>query len=151
MLTFAEERFADVVGEIQPLLARHWEEIALYKDIPLLPDYQRYRRADALGVMPILTVRDGRRLVGYAIYVVDPNLHYSQTLTGVSDIFWLDPEMRKPRAAMRLFQEVESVLRSRSVDVMVTRTKIAHPAAGRILEALGHESTETTYQKRLRA
>lgn len=148
LVNFQEERFADVIGEAMPLLERHWEEIARNRDtIPLRPDYVRYAALDERGHLLICTARSGPRLVGYAVYLVDRAAHYVTTLWATSDIFWVAPEHRSGRTGFRLLQFAEGSLKSRGVTVMQTRAKNDHPAAGRLLEHLGHVPIETVYAK----
>ena len=147
-IAFQVERYADVIGDIKPLIVRHWEEIARNRDtIKLEPDYARYLALDERGQLLICTARDGGRMIGYAIYFVDFQIHYSKTRWAESDVFWIDPELRLPTAALRLFQFVEEQLLERGVMVVHTRAKNAHPAAGRLLEHLGHTPIETVYAK----
>lgn len=140
---FNEVKFGDVIDEARPLLERHWNEIARNKDlISLDPDYERYAMLDEAGKLCVCIARENGTLVGYACYIVDYHLHYKSTLWAVSDIFWLAPECRKAGVGMRLFKFVESVLHDRGVIVMHTTFKVAHPAAGRLLEAMGHATIE---------
>jgi hypothetical protein len=147
-LEFFVERYADVVGEARPLLERHWDEIARNKEsIKLSPDWVRYAALAERNQLLICTARAGARLVGYALYFIAPQIHYRETMWAESDIFWIAPEFRRPTAALRLFAFAEDQLRARGVVVMHTRAKNAHPAAGRVLEHLGHEPIETVYAK----
>jgi GNAT superfamily N-acetyltransferase len=147
-IAFRTERYADVIGDIKPLLVRHWEEIARNKDtVKLDPDYTLYATLDERGQLLICTARDGDRLVGYAIYFTFFQIHYRKTRWAESDIFWIDPELRLPTVALRLFKFCETELRAQGVKVLHTRAKNAHPAAGRLLEHLGHTPIETVYAK----
>jgi GNAT superfamily N-acetyltransferase len=147
-IAFRTERYADVIGDIKPLLVRHWEEIARNRDtIKLDPDYALYATLDERGQLLICTARDGGRLVGYAIYFTFFQIHYRKTRWAESDIFWIDPELRLPTVALRLFKFCETELRTKGVTVLHTRAKNAHPAAGRLLEHLGHTPIETVYAK----
>lgn len=146
-LTFQTERLSECLEEAKPLLARHWQEIALNKDIiPLAPDYQRYFSLERDQKLCVCTARDEGRIVGYAVYVYDRQLHYP-VLWAESDIFYVDPDLRRPRVAHRLIGFTEEELKHRGVRVMHSRAKIEHPAAGRVLESMGHKPIETVYAK----
>jgi GNAT superfamily N-acetyltransferase len=146
-LTFQEEKLRSVLEEIKPLLKKHWQEIARNKEIiPLEPDYETYAALEREYKLCICTARDAEKLVGYAVYIYDRQLHYP-VLWAESDIFWIDQSSRRPRAAHRLLQFAEESLKRRGVRVIHTRTKLAHPAAGRVLESLGHVPIEMVYAK----
>jgi len=150
-VTFATESYEQVIEEIKPLNAQHWDEIALNKDfIGLDPDYEFYEAMDRLGRMVVATARDDDGpLIGYAIYFLGPHKHYREHLWAISDIYWIHPEHRRGRVGMNLFKFVEQALRTRKVSVMHTTSKTAHPAAARMLESLGHTMIEVGHSKRL--
>lgn len=146
-LTFQEERLSECLEEAKPLLAKHWQEIALHKDtIPLAPDYPRYFQLEREQKLCVCTARHDGKIVGYAVYIYDRQLHYP-VFWAESDIFYVDPECRRPRVAHRLLQFAEESLKRRGVRVAHSRVKIAHPAAGRVLESIGHIPVEIVYAK----
>ena len=149
---FQVEAFDDaLIAEAQPLLQRHWEELARDKeDTPLDPDYEMYKRADRAGLFVVVTVRDeARRLVGYAGYFMRPHPHYKAFKWAVSDLLIVAPEHRNAGLGDQLLRFIEKSLRERGVQRMHTTTKVAHPALGRLLVACGHERIEAGYAKRL--
>jgi GNAT superfamily N-acetyltransferase len=94
---FARESVADVMDEIRPLLEQHWKEIAHYPDIPLDPDYGRYRTLETLGLLRIFTARHDGQLVGYAIYAVNFSLHYRNSRQAQQDVLFVLPAYRRTR------------------------------------------------------
>ena len=151
MVSYFQEPFDDVISDIEPLLQRHWEEIALNKDVvSFVPDYDQYKRLEDRGVLRIFTARNDGALVGYAIYFVSPNAHYSKDLWGVSDIIWVAPEHRHSLVGHFLLRFVEEQLTLEGVSVMSTMTKIGHPALAVLLEKLDHRPVETIYSKLLK-
>ncbi len=150
MISYQVERFPDFIGEAIPLLERHWNEVARNRDaVPLRIDHVRYAKLDERDALLICTARDGAKLVGYAVYFLMPfgNLHYVGTPWAESDVFWLDPNLRLGRVALRLFEFTEQMLRERGIVVMHTRAKNDHPAAGALLQHIGHAPIETVYSK----
>ncbi len=146
--TVQEERFSDVIEEVQPLLTRHWEEIALYKDIiPLSPNYARYSEMEAKRRLCVVTARFEGELVGYACFIVDASLHYSTILWAVSDVIWLAPEHRGAKMGNELLDYAELALLSRGVVVVHVVAKTAHPALGALLDRRGYSVTETIHAK----
>lgn len=150
MLTFQTERLTEVRAEAEPLLRRHWEEIALDRDtVPLDPDWDAYARIEAAGLMHITTARDGTgRLVGYAAYFLAPNLHYRSLHVAETDIFWLSPEHRRGSAGLRLIRAAEEHLKTRGVNKIVSKVKLHHDT-GPVFERLGYTAIERIYAKKL--
>ena len=146
------ETYDQIIEDIKKLLPQHWEEIALYKDeIALAPDYELYKRMHEMGMLVIYAVRKALsdELVGYALYVVRPHLHYSLNRWAQSDIFWIAPQYRRFGIGRALFTFIESDMKEHGVDVMHTNVKVEHPAAALVLETLGHAKIEYGYSKRL--
>lgn len=147
MLTAAPEPFAPFLDEVKPLLPRHWEELALDKDLyPLAPQYDVYLDRDARGEVFLIAMRSAGQLVGYFIGFVTPGLHYSTCLTLTPDIFWIAPEFRGQRGGAMLFQAVETEVRRRGIDRMFVGTKVHLDCSG-LFDALGYTRVEAIYSK----
>lgn len=146
-LTFQTERLSECMEEAKPLLKNHWQEVALNKDIiPLVPDYHGYFALEREQKLCVCTARDDGKIVGYAVYVYDRQINFP-VLWAESNICYLDPQSRRPRAAHRLLEFTEESLKRRGVRVMNTGVKNDHPALGRVLESMGHKPIETVYAK----
>lgn len=148
MVAFAREHVDDVIDEIQPLLNEHWLEIASYPDIPFNPNYDQYRLAETSGQLRIFTARSDDRLIGYAIYLVSPALHYWQSLQAKQDVLYLLPAHRNGRVGWRLIEFADESLRRDGVQVVHQHVKIAHNF-GPLLERLGYTRLEYLYWRRL--
>jgi hypothetical protein len=151
MIVFAREALGECLAEAQPLLERHWKEIARNRDwIALAPDYEAYEAAERDGRLFIATARSNRRLVGYACAFHGPHPHYRFNRWAWSDVFWTDPDIRGPRVAVRLFMFYDAGLKAEGVDVSHITIKNKHPAVARVLERLGYVAIETGFSKNLR-
>ena len=147
MLTFAVESYRKVVHELKELYPRHWEELALDKDeIALDPDYERYMSFDLAGMIHLFTARDGRKLVGYFIFIVLPSLHYKKSLQAYYDIFYLLPEYRKGWNGIRFVRFAESSLKKAGVQKMYVGVKLNHDF-GKVFEYLNFQPAERIYTK----
>ena len=147
MITYARETVAGVLDEIQPLLARHWQEIATYDDIPLDPDYPAYLAADARGVVRVFTARVEGVLIGYGVFFIG-NLHYKSSRIAVQDILFVLPEHRGGRAGFGLVRHIDASLKAEGIQVAYQHVKMAHPALGRVLFHCGWQPVETIYARR---
>lgn len=143
----ARESIATVIDEIQPLLEAHWREIAQYPDIPLDPNFDQYRLAETCGQLRIFTVRLEERLVGYAIYLLSPALHYSKSLQAKQDVLYLMPEHRTGRMGRRLIEFADEHLQRDRVQVVYQHMKPAHDFSP-LLKRIGYELSEIIYSRR---
>lgn len=145
MLTAQVEPFPPFLEEVQPLLPRHWEELALNKDkVPLSPQFDIYLQRDALGQVLLVTLRDLGKLYGYFIGFTAPGLHYSTCLTLTMDIFYLTPEHRGAFGGVKLFRTVMREAKRRGVQRMFAGSK-CHADASVLFERLGMEKVETYF------
>lgn len=151
MITYQFEPFDVYYPEALELLDRHWEEVALNKDVIKLDvDEDEYRALDAQGALQILTVRCDGALVGYKVHVVKPHLHYKSSLTAFSDVYYLTPEMRAtPRVLLRLFEKAEAELKRRGVQRVIETTKL-HSNKQKFLEFQGYGPSELVLTKILK-
>jgi quercetin dioxygenase-like cupin family protein len=136
-------------SEITPLLEKHWQEIAHYKDVPLDIDVERYNAMEEQGLLRCFTARDCGRLIGYAIFICGPNLHYKSTRIANQDVLFIAPEARNGTTAMRFFDFFEKRLASEGWQLMLQHEKIAHPALGRLCEKRGYEPMDRVWIKKL--
>jgi hypothetical protein len=146
MTTYQVEDPAEFIEELKKVLPEHYDELCVTKDFPLMPDYEAYGRLHIAGMLRCITVREGEQLIGYAIFIVQPHLHYRSCKTAFEDIYFLKKEERKGRVGIRLFQFVEGVLKDEGVDRIIMHTKI-HMDNSRLFEYLGYKLTDKLYTK----
>lgn len=116
MITFQKELFVDIQKELPQIFYSHWLETGTNKEEVFLdPDWGKYNLLQQSGVLHIITIRHNKLLIGYYFGLVQPHLHYSSTISGHTDIFYLAPMYRKGYIGVRLFLEAEKMLRSLSV------------------------------------
>ena len=145
MIKFAVETFEDVIQEIRPLLARHWQEIAWYKDkVPYAPDWERYKQVAEAGVLHIVTARKDGELVGYLVSMISPGMHYKLTNYAVNDIIYLHPDHRGGRTAFRMFKFAIEEFKKMGVSIFTVHMKTDAPFE-RLCEALGMQKQEFLY------
>ena len=150
MIIFAREPFPALAGEIMPLWEAHWREIGQDRERVLLdPDWDKYGRLDALGMLEITAARRGGALVGYLFSVVDTHLHYRSTIFAAQDLRYLRPDCRGGRTALRLAEAHEAQLRARGVVKAIGNVKLASDRDGRLFDHLGWRPAETLYVKAL--
>lgn len=150
-LTFQWERFANIARELLPLFQKHYNEIAMDRElIPLDPDWQAYFNLDAGGVLHILTARNVKgNLVGYVFNLVGPHLHYASTRTAHTEMFWLDEAYRRGWAPVRMFTENLAGLKEREVIFTTIGFKLHFEGGrvGKLLSRLGYRPADITMRK----
>lgn len=147
MITCQEEHLTDILEEIKPLLVKHWEELANYKDIrPLDVDYDKYITLNKMGAVRFFTVRHESKLVGYASFYISNNLHYKTWKHAAVDVYYLDPEYRLTGLGLKMFEEIEAWLKSMDVRSMVVMDKINH-SHEKFFVKMGYMPIEQNYEK----
>lgn len=148
-MIFQRESAETLWEEILPLLQKHYDEIAKYKDIELSPDVDLYNEIELKGKLRCYTVRKDLELIGYAVFLVHHHLHYSKSLQAVQDVVYLDPSHRGGRTGLKLLRYAEEQLKSEGVEIVMHHVKLEHPALGVLLEYMGYEKMEIIYARKI--
>ena len=148
-MVIEEEKLTPALAkEVLPLLKRQWVEIAHYPDIPLRPDWDAYFNMAESGNLVSITVRVDEKLVGYAVYIMRHNIHYSTSLQAMQDILYVDPEYRRGRLGIKLLQRSEEILEKLGVQVIIQHVKLEHDFSP-LLIRMGYEDVEKILCKRI--
>lgn len=134
------------IEELKEIIPAHYDELCVTKDFPLAPDYEAYGKLHMAGMLRCITARDDEGLVGYAIFIVQPHLHYKSCKTAFEDIYFLKKSHRLGRTGIRLFQFAEEALRADGVNRIIMHTKV-HLDNSRLFEYLGYKHTDKLYTK----
>lgn len=134
------ERIEDVLEEIKPLHAAHWQETETYRHgIALDPDYDYMVNAERTGRFMLFTVRTNKQLVGNCMMYLTQSTHTRKWIAEEDTIF-IDKEHRKGRIGIKLIQYVERVLATlRVTEIRVTVKTVNR--VGDLLQALGYQHT----------
>lgn len=149
MISFSTEPWSQIKTEIMPLWLDHHAAIADPDDIDRIPpcaDWEKYDRCAANGSLHITAGRENGKLVAYAFVFVERGLHYSTTLFGHWDLYWVSPEARGHWVGVKLFKEVERAMKARGVVKMTNRRKLTHDTAA-IFKRLGWKDIEIASTK----
>ena len=149
VMHIARETYTEAIDDVKPFLREHWEELSLYPDIPLDPEFEMYAALDRMGHLAAYTARSYGELVGYALYFVRRNPHYRNHIWAVSDVVLVRKAYRNAGLGMALYDFIEADLKAHGVAVMHTFTKILHPELAMLLQARGHTDAERGFSLRL--
>lgn len=143
------ECLSNVKDEIQPLLQKHWELVALNQGkIKLNPDWKEYARLDAAGVLRIFTARRDGQLIGYFVLLVSRSIHYQDHIFATNDVLFVLPEQRFGSTGYRLVKFVENWCAENNVSLMMVNTKV-HVPFDRLMLGMSFNLIERVYSKYL--
>jgi len=150
MIVYAVEQLSQWRPDAEPMLPKHYEELATYKDVPLDPEWPHYERGEANGVLRIYTARDDGALVGYALFVfIWKHPHYRTISLASNDILWVKPDSRGAGIASGLADFFEKDIQNLFLrfalsgrGIVHIRAKTKHAALSKMLEARGYQSDE---------
>lgn len=147
MIKFQIEKWNDALEGMRELWASHWDEVANDKDhIKLNVWEDAYADLEKSGQLLLVTARDGEKIVGYHYTVVRPHLHYKDSLTAYTDVYFLHPDYREGMNGVTLFIFVEQALKKMGVQKIYTASKVKMDKSA-IFERLGYILAEKTYTK----
>lgn len=148
MITFQEESFESVWGDVQVLLDLHWDEVGYSR---LLGEkkinVEFYIAMEKAGHLAIFTARNDGALIGYASYMVFKAIH-GEALCAESDAYFLLPQSRKSFTGYNMLKEAEQMLKLKGVQLISQKVKVDNDC-GAIFKRLGYKKEEITYIKRV--
>jgi len=147
-LQFSIESLAQSWHEMLDLAKAHWMETEEYRHgQPFLPSLERYDAYARAGWLIMFIARSDGKMVGYSIMYLVPSMH-TQQMIATEDTWYLAPEVRKGRNAIRFYKYVEAECMARGAVEMIMTAKLAN-GAGKILEYLDFAVVSKQYSKKL--
>ena len=147
MVTYQIEKFEDIYLDIQQIFDDHWEEVALDKEaIKLNPDYDKYIMLSKTDILHMVTAREDNKIIGYHISVIYPHIHYKDSLTCFTDIFFIVKEKRKGFTGIKLLKFMEESVKAKGVQKIYMGTKL-HIDISLLLERLNYKQIEKIFTK----
>ena len=149
MTTYQRETIATIREEIEPMLAAHHAETAVFGDeFPLAPNLAAYERLEQLGMLRVYSARNPH-LIGYSVCFVTTSMH-RQVVEASEDLLYVLHEYRGKTVGVRLMRFVEASLAAEGVQLLARRSKAcADLSIGAMLEHMGYVGVETVYCKRI--
>lgn len=110
-LTLAVESFRDVLPELEPLHAAHFQETERHlAGFKLEPNYGYMAERERVGALLQFTARDADgELVGNLRMYINRSLHTGE-LVATEDTFYLTPAVRRGRNAVNFLRYTEAML-----------------------------------------
>lgn len=148
MIQIQPERVSDCWDEIDTLARQHHAGTTSYRrHEPYNPDKARYIYNNDIGFFHLLTARDEGRLVGYFGLYLTPSMH-SQLLTATEDTFFIHPDYRQGRLALRMLRHVEQFCQARNVHELLFSCEMDNTSGIKgLLGLLDYEPVIMQYRK----
>jgi len=149
-LRIQEEPFSKWCREAVPLFEDHWREVGVDREkIKLNVDFEKFFALERLRALASFSVRLDGVLIGYAVFICSPHLHYKDHVVAFADIIFVSTEHRKTTGAgLGLIRFAERTLRGQGVAKIVYHIKLDHDFMP-VLHKLGYEDRERMAEKLL--
>jgi hypothetical protein len=116
-VTIVRERYSQrLCEELLPLLKKNWVRTESYiGGLEVDPDFERYKRLDAMDMVTCVTARIEGLLIGYAIYFTSFSSHHKTVKTGHGDMIYVEDEPGMGHIVFDLLKECERLQRAANV------------------------------------
>lgn len=129
------------------LLAAHWDEIALNKQVMQLnPDAERYRALEAQGMLLILGAYIAGELVGYSVNFLMNHLHYADLRVCNNDLLFIAKEHRHGKLGVQLIKRTEEEAKARGARMVLWHAK-PDTALNALMPRLGYGVQDIIFSK----
>ena len=136
-VTFQIEDVEAVSRDGLPLLDKHYEEIAQFKEVQKLdPDWDVYYRIEKQGKLWVMTARLDGEMIGYIVMMLTNDMHYRALLRATEDIHFILPEYRKGILGYKMLAKTKQAMKEKGANTVTFRTK-ADANHGLLFERLG--------------
>jgi GNAT superfamily N-acetyltransferase len=149
-LVFTLEPVERCWNEVMVLAEQHWAGTKSYRrHEPFQPSFERYDACNKQGYFQLFTAREQGVLVGYFGVYLTPSMH-SQRLMATEDTFYLSPDYRGGRNALRFLKHIEQQLRDWQVHEIMFSCEIDNETGIKgLLEYLDYSPVIQQYSKYL--
>lgn len=145
MITHTSLSFTALINAgLKSHLQAHYEELN-DQAFPLDPDWTKYAQLEQMDLLRCYAAFDDNELIGYAIFLLGPSIHYSSSKWAFEDIYRIVPEFRKGMTGYKFVKYFLSQIEQEVDKVVIgTKTKLE---VGKLFERLGYKHFENLYSK----
>lgn len=137
-LTYRLETFHSFWNSSEELRKEHEEETKHDDRMVRKENAALYNELWLMGLLQVVTVRDGEKMVGYYLTTIQPHTHYVDTLVGHEDAKFLSKPYRKGLNGVKLIKEAEAFLREVGVKYHYTSVPQGDERQERLLKKLAY-------------
>lgn len=146
MIEVREGSLADNIDSIDDLLSENWAETGF--DFPLKLDKERYKQFEALGILVVIGVFDGDKVVGYSLASVLPHPFNPDVVFCNSDVMFLTKEYRTSSTGTKLINETKRVAKARGATKLFWHAR-GNTKFSRMLRNRGHHLADEVFMEDL--
>lgn len=144
-IAFNREQVSEsLIEEMIPLLQANNAETGT-DGFDLEPSFDQYKALDDHGYLRLFTARKDSKLIGYQVFIINPNLHYKY-VSATSDVVYISPEHRG--FGHKFMADNESKLKAESINAIFQNIS-AKKDASKLMEWMGYHLEDRVYMKRL--
>ena len=149
-LRVCEEPLASLLPEVEDLVRAHWDECRAHRPTGLNPNWRGLLHFSSRGLYRVLTLRTaGGQLVGYLSFFLTISSHTSNACANF-DSFFVAPEWRSGRGAVKLLRAAEALATSLGVvEIYSSNPMTASPALNKLMTKFGYAPISVTVYKTL--
>jgi hypothetical protein len=138
----------ELVGEMVPLIAQHFHEIARFKDFKVEPEFLFYKQAEDAGALRIFCARLDSTLIGYSVFTLARHPHFKATIQAHEELLYLGQVWRKGITGDRFIQFCDQQLAADGANVIYHTVTVERDFSALLLRR-GYELSDRVYAKRV--
>ncbi len=145
-----EERLADILDELVPLVREHWDESRGYRTAPLNPNWKGMLFFEEKGLFKVITLRSNSgELIGYLSFFLTVSSQTSEACANL-DVFFVRRGWRFGRGAVALLTAAEQLFQSLGLTSIYSSNPLtASPALNKLMTKFGYAPVSTVFHKNL--
>lgn len=147
MIHFGAETIEDSWNDALPLMKEHWDEIEEFKDIPLDPNFEMYKKMDEMQILRVFTARDeAYKLLGYCVYAVQMNPLSQKIRQANQNALFIKKGSRG--FGKKFISYCDDLLKREGINLVFHHVSPKHDYSP-ILRRLGYSESYNVYSRRL--
>ena len=147
MLEFSNCPFQVVEDNFQ-LVEQHWNEVVTDRR-ELAPHWEFFHEAERTGHLICFCASEGAQIKGYAVFVIQPDLHSRNILSAHNNAIFLHPDYRKTGTGAKFIKYCDEQLAKRGIDFVAWQVTPAVDFS-RTLKAIGYFEFSTIYGRNVK-
>lgn len=147
MVRYKEEKYSDILKEIEALLPMFFEEVDKYPHSPKPDiDHDALLDMEMSNSLQVITTRRKEDLVGFHISLIMPDLFYKGTNKGYVAFYYLLPEYRGEGRGTGMFSFADKKFNEKEVE-MVYMSHKSYIDCSKMFKSLGYVPFEQNYYR----
>jgi len=142
MIEFSRCPF-QIVEDNFHLIEQHWQEVVSDKR-DLAPHWEFFREAEKGKHLICFSAKNGDELAGYAVFLIQPDLHSRHTLLAYNDAVFMRRDCRKNGTGKAFLEYCDQELAKSGINLILWHVKPKRDFSG-VLKTMGYQEFSTIY------